>query len=473
MPNPASHRGVSIRFSRKLDASTFRLLSLEQILDLAGFGKKLTKALGKCTVTSTNRKTRKILVCSVGGSHAPILSAIKCLRPDFVWFVCTEGKAGSTKQIRGEGCCIKRSPADEKPTLPNIPTQAALPEGSYNVLAVPADDPDEIHVRVRGLLDRLLNEVPRPKIVVDYTGGTKSMTAALLLAGLEYEENVSLTIVVGQRTNLTQVTDGTEICLPAKVDRIRFVHKFKVAIAPWAHFGYAEAGLALESMPQPTDMADRQKYLDAISASRAFSAWDRFEHDTAYRLLQPLGGMYGKFLKALNFIIREGEKQTPSRLLDLYQNIFRRAEAKRFDDAVARAYRLVEWTAQWLLKRDAGIDTGDIPADRVPANFELRTNEKGRFYAGLRDAWQLLGELSQSESVRSFAQGQQQKLLTLLSIRNNSILAHGFTPISESQWQQWDDWLTQFFLPMLLEECKATGIVQLPPQLPSAFTSSQ
>lgn len=84
---------------------------------------------------------RKILLATVGGSHAPIVRAIADCRPDFVWFICTDGKFGSITQIRGQGNCIKAHPRDEKPTLPNIPTQTGLREDQYGTITVPPDDP--------------------------------------------------------------------------------------------------------------------------------------------------------------------------------------------------------------------------------------------------------------------------------------------------------------------------------------------
>ncbi len=86
---------------------------------------------------------RTVLMTTVGGSHAPIVRAIRDLRPDFVWFICTEGRHGSETQIRGQGNCIKAHPRDDNPTLPNIPTQTGLHDDQYDTLTVPPDDPDE------------------------------------------------------------------------------------------------------------------------------------------------------------------------------------------------------------------------------------------------------------------------------------------------------------------------------------------
>ena len=72
-----------------------------------------------------------ILICTVGGSHQPIVSAIKEQSPDHVVFICTDkdpatGRPGSIIQITGAGNCIRANPQDEKPTLPNIPAQTGL-----------------------------------------------------------------------------------------------------------------------------------------------------------------------------------------------------------------------------------------------------------------------------------------------------------------------------------------------------------
>src|SRR5512143_3703278 len=96
-----------------------------------------------------------ILICTVGGSHEPILTAIRQTSPDFVCFICSgkdpaTGRPGSDVQITGKGSIIKKSPLDEKPTLPNIPTQAGLREEQYEVAEVPADDLEQAFGQIRG-----------------------------------------------------------------------------------------------------------------------------------------------------------------------------------------------------------------------------------------------------------------------------------------------------------------------------------
>ena len=130
-----------------------------------------------------------ILLCTVGGSHEPILTALRQTTPDFVCFICTDrdpatGRPGSDTQILGKGSCIKARPGDEKPTLSNIPTQAGLRDDQYEVVHVPADDLDEVFRILCAAIQRLSQRFPHGRLLADYTGGTKTMTAGLTVAAV-------------------------------------------------------------------------------------------------------------------------------------------------------------------------------------------------------------------------------------------------------------------------------------------------
>ncbi len=419
---------------------------------------------------SLSTEVKKILVCTVGGSHAPILQALKDHQPDYTYFICSDGKQGSEKQISGQGKCIKASPKDEKPSLPNIPTQAKLEEGTYECLIVPSDNPDEVHHKCCSLFETLIDKYPDATIISDYTGGTKSMTAGLLLSSLEYS-HIKPYLVSGKRSNLDKVVDGTQVSLPANVERIRFGNQWNIAMAPWSHFGYSESVVALENMTVPASDELRSTYIDSLAASRAFAAWDRFNHEEAYRLLEPQRSKFVEHISVLRFLTFDGDKkQEPSRLLDLKLNMLRRAERQLYDDAVSRAYRLLEWTAQWLLRRDADIDTGNIPVDKVPDSLVIHPNKDGILKAGLMQAWVLL-ETHGNEATRNFAKENGRKMTSYLTMRNESILAHGYTPVSESDWNLFHRWMEEGLFPLLETQAKESGIKKMPVQLPTSFPS--
>lgn len=162
-------------------------------------------------------------------------------------------------------------------------------------------------------------------------------------------------------------------------------------------------------------------------------------------------------------------KRDAARLFDLYRNAERRAAQGRYDDAIARVYRLIEWTAQWLLETKTGIKTGNVLPEQIPGNLTLTQNRDGQWQAGLFAAWQLI-KLKTDGAAAAFITEQENTLLNHIKIRNGSILAHGFAPIQAVDWQPIHAWLEQQFIPMLLAETAQVGIKQLPDQLPADYS---
>ncbi len=127
-----------------------------------------------------------ILLCTVGGSHQPILTAIREVAPAFVTFFCTgadpaTGKPGSRTQVAGKGTpveVVRHCEVVER--LPNITTQAGLAGNAFAVYEVPADDLDTAVHLMLAEIDRLRATYPEAALIADYNGGTKTLTAALL-----------------------------------------------------------------------------------------------------------------------------------------------------------------------------------------------------------------------------------------------------------------------------------------------------
>ncbi|CAI8771703.1 TIGR02710 family CRISPR-associated CARF protein [Methylocaldum szegediense] len=418
-----------------------------------------------------------LLVCTVGGSHQPIVSAIEILKPDFVCFICTgrdpgTGRPGSEIQITGKDFCIKANFNDERPSLPNIPTQTGLDADRYEVRLCPADDLDAVFRVCYEALRELRTSDAEARVIADYTGGTKTMSAGLVAAALEVD-GVELQLVTGNRADLIKVHDGWQSVGEASADELKLTRRMSPYLAAWTRYAYDEAALGLASLPRPRGSLaarlDRARVL-----SQAYAAWDRFEHGEALAKLQLYAAALPDELKShigvlLRLCGKEGDvKNEPARLLDLYRNAERRAAQGRYDDAVARIYRLLEWTAQWLLRRDFGVDTSAVPEDFVPPGLELSRTRDGKLQAGLFAAWELVGTKLDSEAAH-FIREERESLRHHVHARNNSILAHGFTPIGREHWQALHDWLSERFLPMLLAESRKSGIRCLPPQLPSVY----
>ena len=156
----------------------------------------------------------------------------------------------------------------------------------------------------------------------------------------------------------------------------------------------------------------------------------------------------------------------PARLIDLWLNARRRASQGRFDDAVARVYRLIEWTAQWLIRTKLGADTGDFPDRLLPEDVDARRDGRGRIKLPLWAGWQVVSAHVQGPAHDLIA-SHGNELRDLLSIRNNSILAHGFAPVAHASWNRMQQWAQDQFLPVLHHYAKDAGVKKPLPQLPT------
>ncbi len=418
-----------------------------------------------------------ILICTVGGSHQPIVTALNEIKPNFVLFICTDkdpatGRAGSRTQIEDPGNCIKAYPKDEKPSLPNIPAQTGLTSEQYRVCNTVSDDLDQIYTDCLVAIDKIVHEFPDAKIIADYSGGTKSMSAGLVMAGLE-REGIDLQLVMGSRGDLVKVQDGSQYTAAANSQQIRFQRQIAPYQQAWTRYAYGEAEAGLNKIKAPRENSLRGRYTRFRDISRAFAAWDNFDHKTALDILKQYApNLPEAFKEYLSCAVRlndnKPEKRDAACLYDLYLNAQRRAAQGRYDDAIARVYRLIEWTAQWLLETQCGIKTGDIKADQLPESMPLKPNRNGIIQAGLFDAWRLVKHKTNGAAAR-FISGQEESLLNHLKIRNGSILAHGFFPIQKKDWQPIQIWLEVEFIPMLMSETTHVGIKQIPAQLPNQY----
>ncbi len=419
-----------------------------------------------------------ILLCTVGGAHQPILEAIKSTRPCFVCFFCTDrdpetGKQGSITQVTGKGNVIKAGRNDDKPTLPNIPTQAGLAEGSFEVRTVPADDLDEACFVMRGATAELAERFPDARLIADYTGGTKTMTAALVWAALE-RDDVDLRLVTGARSDLVRVEDGTEQAMEASVARLRLDRAMAPYLGAWRRFAYHEAAEGLAGIRIAVNSPDKARFGLARSLSRALARWDDFDHGGALDLIELYAARVAPcsptMLPTLRLLTADESnlRCEPARLFDLWLNAERRAAQGRFDDAVARWYRLMEWTAQWQLRTKLGADTADFRRDLLPPDVDATPREDGKIKIGLRQAWQVVKHRL-SGPAQEFIDEHGQELMGLLELRNSSILAHGFQPVSKENWQRVCSWTTKSFLPVLGDLAKEAGLQKNPQQLPTKF----
>lgn len=405
--------------------------------------------------------TKVVLICTVGGSPAPICTSIRENRPDKVIFICSDkepvtGNPGSYNQITGDA----NASSAIKGQLGDLP---------HSIEKVPADDLGKAVDVIWKCLQELTRKHPQAKFIADYTGGTKTMSAALVLATYD-AENVDLNLVTGPRTDQLKVTSGESV-RRVDTEAIRISLAIEQSARYWKHFAYAEAAEMLAGIrPATTRLSERVQML--INLGKAFDAWDRFNHSRSAELLGPyrnrLASDHQTLLNSIDNLTREQTHPVvvPARLWDLWFNALRRAGQGRFDDAVARVYRLLEWTAQWILQTRCKIDTANIDPQKIPGNLSIPVNKKGQYQAGLMKAWELIGYHLPDSEVGQFSRKKLEELQHQISVRNQSILAHGYQPVGGRDWNIFEQWLKDNFRELLDRETRKAGLRSIPEQLP-------
>jgi CRISPR-associated protein (TIGR02710 family) len=198
-------------------------------------------------------------------------------------------------------------------------------------------------------------------IVADLTGGTKPMAAGLTLALTG--RGVVFSYVGGERRDpeTGRVLSGHERLRLLEDPTARF------GLREWAGFTRAwnalNLGMALSELEsllsRPLSPSEARFYRAMQGVVEGLMEWDRFRHQEALKRLSahlPVAlavaeawghGSKVRVLKGLEAllphlqsIVEAGEKPTFPLLQDLLANAERRAALGRFDDALARLYRL-------------------------------------------------------------------------------------------------------------------------------------
>lgn len=401
----------------------------------------------------------RILVLTVGGSSQPVVSSILQNKPDRLAFLCSDdipGTKGSYIEVEGPGLVCERG------TMPNIITQARAMDISRKIVKIKElDDPNACYVESLELLSKLRRKYPEAQIIADYTGATKSMSSGLVLAAMD-TQGVILGVQAGLRTDREKVVHGTQFT------RLTYSHVPIVNRQSWGiadlmrRFDYPAAILILEDILATPDLvpaiaAPMQIHL---ALARGLNAWDRFDHATAWDLLQPIRAQHVELVKFLEAVVWSRRRLEPrfeelmsnkttakpkghgyELVQDILLNAERRAAQGRYDDAAARMYRAVEMLAQARLLYKYEVRTANLEMKRLPKELRPTFRRKGMksnkvIQLGLRDAYDLLAALTEyeEEPLGRVYSGREASLLVFLGIRNQGLHSHGFTPIGEADY---------------------------------------
>ena len=403
----------------------------------------------------SDRDVVKALLISVGGTAEPVAYSIDQHRPEAVIFFASRD---SRREIEGKVRPLARHRWLDQEVVTT-----------------------ESHEDLTLCLTALERELPRclenlglrfEDLTVDYTGGTKTMSAALVLGTVH--RPVRYSYVGGKvrtKDGLGVVLDGAEavVLRPNPWDvlasdlRRRIARQFNRGHFAEAAETAGEAASRVGECWQPfygalARLCQAYHHWQALDVSRApplfhraFQELDVFAKGSGDPALLGFVGAVRRDAERLQSVVeaqsaasQKGRAISVDALRALVVDLVANAELtarrlRRADDGVARLYSALEKLAKAELL-GLGIDNSAARAEQVPetlrGEYETRYRDpaSGLLKFGLMASYGLLQSLGQPVGQR-FAE-RRKDLEAVLNVRNMSLLVHGWQPVREDVYEK-------------------------------------
>jgi CRISPR-associated protein (TIGR02710 family) len=305
-------------------------------------------------------------------------------------------------------------------------------------------------------------EVQPGELVVDLTGATPAMAAALALAGLPFTSRIVTigmaaagsddeAIAVGGRSKVwLQGNPWDEAAAQARHEACEQFNRGALATAQ-AVFRQIEARVSGGQKPMYRAFADIAEGYGLWEQFQHRQAWDKLK--TAHKALEMAsvwGGPAG--LKGLLLAIKQNagflEKLVldPNEVkealaLDLLAHARRRAEVGHdYESAMIALVRALEAFAQFQLFKQYKIKTWDLQPEQLPEALRetcrtcFLSDLDGKYKLPLHEQFHALAGLGSQMGQTYLAQWPKMK--PLLDAAHQAVLGHGFEPIKPERFQQ-------------------------------------
>lgn len=405
---------------------------------------------------------QKALVLSVGGSSEPLIYSIKTYKPDFIYFL-------HSKDTREHvGITLEEFDYDSSQYLLKELKNPQSLEESFS--------------KSREIISSLKKDYD---VHVDFTGGTKPMVAGLVLAaigeeckysyvgsnkGREGRNKDGVGVVVNGFEEIISQKDPYDLYAVVEFNRgMDFFNKYQFTAAK-SNFIAASEKLEDENLKELANL-----YVDLVGL---YDVWDKFNNKINKKTLNSY--LENQILKKINDsenIRNTLEDESPGFLSqieanveflklkisrkgvieiddvkyylpDLLNNASRRIEEGKYDDAVARLYRATELIAQTGLANEGFININRLRENkifRIPLDAIENCDNKNavEYIKGLDEYWYAKKGVMKIPLAKSFDflkhlgcqyandYLEDKRLKSMVSKRNDSLLAHGLNPINK------------------------------------------
>lgn len=383
----------------------------------------------------------------------PLKKAISHYRPDYLVLAASYGSEDNAKIIARE---------------------LSLSSDAYRIAMLKdVDDFQAVFHNINEVFQELRESgFADDEIQIDFTSGTKAMSSGAVLSAI-HNQCGSISYITGKRKDGI-VIDGTEQFRTIIPTQIFAAHDLRIAeeFIRKLRFDTAEQLLSGSNL-KLLDEYDQKKGQQLRNVASAYRLWDLFNHRGALDGLKKLDNELpaldcfrprAEAFEALEELKRGKNAPKELLLIDIFNNAERRAMEGRYDDALARLYRVTELLAQYVLDRDFDILSKDVDIAKVPVHLQedlerLRDKRDGKIKTGLDWDYRILESLGHTLGHRyagnEHLQGQ-------LRQRNQSILAHGLVPVTKRSYENLRQSIIELIADNIDEFASRAAAIQFP-----------
>ncbi len=310
-----------------------------------------------------------------------------------------------------------------------------------------------------GYFDKVLGDLiedgyTRENITVDFTRGTKAMSAALVLAAVR-RDIPQLRYIHGKRDKRGMVISGSET-ISGLSATLATARRQLDTVIHLMHRGNFAAVLKL--IPKDANRLDkifpetfREEATELRRRAYFYAAWDRLDYKEAMRratYLLPTDG-FADEIAWLCGLANEPDRSQHGAMAkwlqiiccDLLSNGRRCIKNRHYEDALLRGYRVLELIGQFLLF-ERGMDSACLDSNHPAVQCLQEKLKKGRSHglghgkkgcltAGRDNTARLLKILNEPLAIELLDFDKKHTKIKAKQ-RNHSILIHGFTATSGS-----------------------------------------
>lgn len=324
------------------------------------------------------------------------------------------------------------------------------------------EDPTEAFIKFNECVEWMQRKMSFDKIIVDISGGLVPTRFGVNMGAISqnlpvfYQSQAFLGYEDDQLIFETEQQKTSVILLSNPLEKVGLLD-VNNAVEMFNTRSYTAASIIFNQIYNRVERPlYRHVYLGMHYLAEGYKAWEELRYNKAIQLLGKarkslVSDFFDSFTRNALVEVVQGiehnisflksiktDRITFPLILDCYLNARRRIEdERRYDDGVARLYRVTEMIVQYRLKMKS-IVRHEVEWDKINSNIvEQFCDRKNIIPSALPKQISLYDGLILLDCygdpvVQQILEQLESQLLQLLGARNKSVLAHGITPIRES-----------------------------------------